>query len=119
MRTIRRYAPDLIGFQELDAGHRATYAAHLGDYRAVTAAADGEDVAAVFWRADRFEDLAHGTIFLGSDPAARVPDWGAEDPLGATWVRLRRAGTAGKLIHLNTHFEDGPGGQGRAGRGAG
>ena len=24
VRTIRRYAPDLIGVQELDAGHRAT-----------------------------------------------------------------------------------------------
>ncbi len=106
VRTIRRYAPDLIGFQELDAGHRATYAAHLGDYRAVTAAADGEDVAAIFWRADRFEDLAHGTIFLGSDPAARVPDWGAEDPLDATWAHLRCRDDGQELILLNTHFDD-------------
>ena len=31
-------------------------------------------------------------------------------PLGVTWVRLRRAGSALELLHLNTHFEDGPGG---------
>ncbi len=80
-RTIRRCAPDLIGFQELDAGHRATYAKRLVDYDGV---AVDEDAAAVYWRADRFERLGNGTFFLDADPAARVPDWGAEDPLDAT-----------------------------------
>ncbi len=106
VRTIRRYAPDLIGIQELDAGHRATYAAHLADYQGIAVDDRGEDVAAVFWRADRFEEIAHGTFFLGGNPAARVPDWGSEDPLDATWVHLRCREDGQELLHLNTHFDD-------------
>ncbi len=31
--------------------------------------------------------------------------------MGATWARLRRLGDGAELLHLNTHFEDGPDGE--------
>lgn len=76
------------------------------DYQGVTVDDSGEDVAAVFWRADRFEELGHDAFFLGGDPAARVPDWGADNPLDATWVHLRRREDGHEPLHLNTHFDD-------------
>lgn len=106
LRTIRRYAPDLIGVQELDASHRATYETQLDGYDAITVDERDADVAAIIWRKDRFEALGHGTFFFGSDPTARVPDWGAEDPLDATWVHLRCREDGQELLHLNTHFDD-------------
>jgi endonuclease/exonuclease/phosphatase family metal-dependent hydrolase len=106
VRTIQRYYPDLIGFQELDAGHRATYAAHLSGYDGITVDDRGEDIAAILWRADRFERHAYGTFFLGSDSTARVSDWGAEDPLDATWVHLRCRQDGQELLLLNTQFDD-------------
>ena len=47
-RTIQRHDPDLIGFQDLDAGHRAIYAAELSGYDGITVDDRGEDIAAVF-----------------------------------------------------------------------
>ena len=89
VRTIRRYAPDIIGFQELDAGHRATYADPFADYGSITAAPDGGDVAAIFWRADRFEALApsHRKEYVRWITEAKKPE-----------TRAKRVGEAVAMI---------------------
>ena len=107
VRTIRRYAPDLIGFQEVDEGHRAAYAEHLADYESLTTDTRGEEIGtAIYWKAERFERLASGVFYLGPNPDERAPAWGAEDPLTAAWVHLRCQQSGAELLHLNTHFDD-------------
>jgi endonuclease/exonuclease/phosphatase family metal-dependent hydrolase len=103
--TIKRYNPDIIGFQEFDAGHWATYNKHLADY-----ANYGVQEAigtVIFWKSARFSCTDCGYFWLGDDPAQQQADWGAEDPLSAAWVLLTDRDSGEQFLLLNTHFDDG------------
>jgi endonuclease/exonuclease/phosphatase family metal-dependent hydrolase len=65
-------------------------------------------MAAVFWRAERFEKLDGGHFWLSETPdVAGSRGWDAALPRVATWVKLkdRRSGAAKPLLFLNAHFD--------------
>jgi endonuclease/exonuclease/phosphatase family metal-dependent hydrolase len=105
--TIKRYRPDLIGFQEFDAGHWERYQHDLSDYATHFSDPFGGMVGtAIFWKPERFERLASGTFWLSRAPETPGADWGADSPLTASWVRLRCRDSNAQFLHLNTHLDD-------------
>jgi mRNA deadenylase 3'-5' endonuclease subunit Ccr4 len=58
VRMIKRYAPDLIGFQELDQEKFETYQRHLDGYRSVPGSAD--DLPTLFWCEETVELITSG-----------------------------------------------------------
>jgi endonuclease/exonuclease/phosphatase family metal-dependent hydrolase len=113
--TIRKYAPDLIGFQETQSDNLATYQMGLSDYAHVVGNNYGDDPpdawTSIFWKAERFALVEAGEFWFSQTPDVPSSDWGVPYPMGATWVRLRDHGSGAELLHLNTHFEDGPEGE--------
>ena len=109
VRTILDHAPDLIGFQELQAGNLATYEAPLSEYRWVLGPATSpkEEVAfnPIFWRRERFQRVDSGGFWLNETPGRPSLGWDAAVDRGATWVRLacRRCGV--ELLYVNTHLD--------------
>ncbi len=107
--TIRRYAPDLIGFQEVHQENLATYQDHLSDYRwhrgpEVDWRGSGH-YNVVFWRADLFTLVESGGFWLGEDPVRQIKSWDAALVRGATWVRLALVDRGLELYHFNAHLD--------------
>ena len=97
VQTIKRYSPDLIGFQEFDAGHWATYQAQLGEYAAHRTNAQGDNLGnAIFWKPERFDLVRSGVLALCPTP----------EPADAAWVHLRCRWSGVELLHLNTQLND-------------
>jgi endonuclease/exonuclease/phosphatase family metal-dependent hydrolase len=112
VRTILRYEPDVMGFQEFDDGHRTTYRDHFGAYESHDLGTEGEGSGlAIYWKREKFRLLDAGKFWLCRDPDIPTLDWGLEYPLGAVWVKLECAETGAPLLFLNTHYEDGPWGE--------
>lgn len=107
--TVRRYAPDLIGFQEVHRGNLVTYHDYLSDYRWFR----GPEVDwpgsghynAVYWLADRFTEVARGGFWLGESPERQEKSWDAALVRGVTWVRLVLTGLGLELLHINAHLD--------------
>jgi endonuclease/exonuclease/phosphatase family metal-dependent hydrolase len=104
-KTIKRYDPDLIGFQEFEPVHRATYQETLPEYAYYISNESGEGTA-IFWKTARFERIEAGDLWL---PRTMLPPTLAlEDEIlmNSTWVKLRCRQNGQEFIHLNTHLND-------------
>ena len=107
VKTIKRYDPDLIGFQEFEPVHWATYQNELAGYshsRHVEHATG--ETTAIFWKSDRFDWLDDGQFWL---PRAEVPQAAHledETLMDTTWAKLRCRSSGLEFIHLNTHLND-------------
>ena len=100
--TIKRAAPDLIGFQEVQEAHLDVYRRELTDYCFHL----GPDATcAIFWSAARFALEEAGGFYLSTTPHRRSTSWNASCARVATWVRLRPGGSGGALLHVNTHLD--------------
>ncbi len=110
VRTILRYEPDLIGFQEMDQEKLATYRERLVGYDWISAEGD-EYPPDIAWRGERLALVESGQFWLSSTPDERSADWDVPYPLQVQWVRLREAESSAELLHLNTQYEDGPWGE--------
>lgn len=110
VQTIKRYDPDLIGFQEMDKEKLDTYLEWLGGY-AWNKPALETDQPTLAWKTDRFELADSGTFWLSSTPDEQTADWNVPYPLSVQWVRLRENEDGAQLLHLNTQFEDGSWGE--------
>jgi endonuclease/exonuclease/phosphatase family metal-dependent hydrolase len=110
VRTIARYQPDLIGFQEMEPVKLATYRTELTAYEALQPA-HPDELPSIFWLRDRWELVESGQFWLSDTPDVRGADWDASDPLPVEWVRLRIRGSDIEILHINTQFEDGPWGE--------
>jgi endonuclease/exonuclease/phosphatase family metal-dependent hydrolase len=111
LATIRRYAPDLIGFQEVQARNLESYQQHLTEY----AYELGPDTArenstqhgyfnAICWNPQRLEKLATGSFFLSQTPEDYSRDWGGSEARGVNWVKFRDRQSGQVFLHLNSHF---------------
>src|SRR5712692_7730482 len=97
VKIIKRYDPDLIGFQEFDAGHWATYQTQLSGYAAYRTGPQGGNLTnAIFWKPERFDLIRSGLLPLCSTP----------EPSDAAWVHLRCRASGVELLHLNTQLND-------------
>ena len=107
---IKRYDPDLIGFQEVKHSQLKDLEALLPAYSAFGAARDdgknrGERCS-IFYRTDRFELLAQDTFWLSETPS--VPgsrSWDSACNRIVTWGRFRDQRTGVVFYLFNTHFD--------------
>jgi endonuclease/exonuclease/phosphatase family metal-dependent hydrolase len=110
--VIRGFAPDLLGTQETLAFQRDELLAALPEHAAVAAGrddgAEAGEMAALFYRRDRFDLLDSGHLWLSETPAVvGSRGWDAALPRIATWAKLRdrAAPDAPPILFCNTHFD--------------
>jgi endonuclease/exonuclease/phosphatase family metal-dependent hydrolase len=111
LSTIRRYAADVIGLQEVVGSNIEVFRGQLPgyDYELGQEYDQGQSAAhtSIFWKRARFNLVASGRFWFSRTPDVRSSDWGVPYPMGATWVRLQDRPTGEHLFVMNTHFEDG------------
>jgi endonuclease/exonuclease/phosphatase family metal-dependent hydrolase len=112
METIKRFSPDLLGTQETLAFQRDYLLEQLSEFEAVAAGRDdgkeGGEMAALFYRKDRFEAIDSGHFWLSSTPdQVASKGWDAALTRIASWVKLRdrKFSDASPILFLNTHFD--------------
>jgi len=112
VRTIRKYQPDIIGFQEVQQDNSTVYAEHLTAYDRVFGWDDADDAATswvffnpIYWRRDRFALVASGGFFLSETPDVWSKGWDAAFVRGANWVHLRSLQSGAEVVHLNAHLD--------------
>lgn len=110
--TIRAFDPDLLGTQETLAFQRNYLAERIEGYEGFAAGRDDGkergEMAALFYRAARFEKIEGGHFWLSETPdTPGSKGWDAALPRVATWVRLKdRTDPAGlPVLFVNTHFD--------------
>jgi endonuclease/exonuclease/phosphatase family metal-dependent hydrolase len=109
--VVRKFDPDLLGTQETLSFQRDFLAIRFSGLAPFGAGRDdGKDrgeMAAVYYRADRFEKLDGGHFWLSQTPdVAGAKGWDAALPRIATWVKLMDKKAPGKpVLFLNTHFD--------------
>ena len=109
VRTIKTYAPDLIGLQEVHAPNLEVYEKDLPGYEKIMGPAYGtdtvEEFAAIFYDAERFERLDAGGFWLSDTPEESSASWGKEVVRSANWAVLRCRRTGVAFLHANTHLD--------------
>ena len=107
--TIHQYGPDLIGFQEVQAGNMLTYRESLPQYDYFLGPENGNQAPyefnPIFWKSSRFELIDGGGFWLSKTPEQHSAAWETASVRAASWVRLRCRGTGGEFVHLNTHLD--------------
>jgi endonuclease/exonuclease/phosphatase family metal-dependent hydrolase len=107
---ITRFAPALIGFQEVLADQHDAIVERMGDYAFVGVARDDGkrkgEWSLIGFRKDRFENLGGGDFWLSETPeVAGSKSWDAALTRICTWVRLRDRVTKREFLYANTHFD--------------
>jgi endonuclease/exonuclease/phosphatase family metal-dependent hydrolase len=112
IETIAQFDPDLLGTQETLAfqkEHVATQLPFLESFGVGRDDGSNEgEMAALFFRKDRFEKLSGGHFWLSPTPdKIGSQGWDAALPRIATWVKLRDrlSPDALPILFLNTHFD--------------
>jgi endonuclease/exonuclease/phosphatase family metal-dependent hydrolase len=112
LATIAAFDPDLLGTQETLAFQRDAIAAGLPGYEVLAAGRDdgreAGEMAALFYRASRFERLDGGHFWFSATPdRPGSKGWDAALPRVATWVKLRdrMAPDAPPILFLNAHLD--------------
>jgi endonuclease/exonuclease/phosphatase family metal-dependent hydrolase len=109
VKTIKRYVPDLIGFQELQSGNLQTYHDELPEYYYLLGPeTDEEDLYsynAIFWRPSYFELIDAGGFYLSKTPDRWSSDWDSACVRAANWVKLRWTRAGIEFLYLNTHLD--------------
>ncbi len=107
--TMRRYAPDLIGFQQLDDGNLETYQHELPDYSYTLGVPSDEldhpSYNAIFWNANRLQLMESGGFYLSETPDRWSLGWDATYVKSINWARFSTSDGGDTFLHLNTHFE--------------
>lgn len=110
--TIAAFDPDLLGTQETLAFQRDYLAERLKVHTAFAAGRDDGkergEMAAVFFRTERFEKLDGGHFWLSDKPdVAGSKSWDAALTRIVTWLKLRDRRAPGEptLWWFNTHFD--------------
>lgn len=109
LRTLQRYTPDLIGFQEVQNENLEFYRRELSDYAFVTGvhANRAERILhnAIFWKPERLSLRETGGFFLNLTPERWALDWDSARVRAATYARFVLKDGEGSLFHLNTHLD--------------
>jgi endonuclease/exonuclease/phosphatase family metal-dependent hydrolase len=108
VETIRRYGPDVIGFQECQNENLEAYEKELPGYARLPGPVYGtgqvEEFAAIFFDPERFEELDSGGFWLSDTPEEYSASWGNEVIRSANWAVLRCRENGASFLHLNTHL---------------
>lgn len=110
--VIHAFSPDLLGTQETLAFQRDFLAGQLPGYQPFGAGrTDGKEageMAAIFWKTERFEQIDSGHFWLSPTPEQPGSvGWDAAITRVASWAKLRDRHTpAGKpILLMNTHLD--------------
>ncbi len=107
VETIRRCAPDVIGFQELQSGNLATYAETLPRYSRVLGPEYGNASRpswnAIFFDPERLRPIDSGGFWLSETPHRRSSSWDSRVVRSATWALLELGDLT--FLLLNTHLD--------------
>jgi endonuclease/exonuclease/phosphatase family metal-dependent hydrolase len=107
--TIKRYAPAIIGFQELQDGNLKAYEAAFPGY-GYTLGPRYENRRphahnAIFWDRSRMELVRGGGYWLSKSPERFSKSWDARHVRSVNWALLRLLPDGGGFLHLNTHLD--------------
>jgi endonuclease/exonuclease/phosphatase family metal-dependent hydrolase len=109
VETIRRYGPDVIGFQECHNENLEVYEKELPGYVRLPGPVYGtvqvEEYAAIFFDPERFEKLDSGGFWLSDTPEEYSASWGNEVVRSANWAVLRCRENGASFLHANTHLD--------------
>ena len=109
VETIKRYAPDLIGFQEFQNENLEVYERELPGYTRLPGPVYGtgevEEYAAIFFAPERFEEIDSGGFWLSDTPDEYSASWGNEVIRSANWALLRCRENGVAFLHVNTHLD--------------
>jgi len=110
VETIKKYAPDIIGFQEWQTGNQAAYDKTLTEYDYEMGLisirqTERKHHLPIYWKPARFEMLDSGGFYLSETPDEWSAGWGATLIRVVNWVRLRDLEEDTTFVHLNTHFD--------------
>jgi endonuclease/exonuclease/phosphatase family metal-dependent hydrolase len=112
VETIARFDPDFLGTQETLAFQKEFIAQQFPHLESFGVGRDDGsekgEMAALFFRKDRFEKLEGGHFWLSPTPdKVGSKGWDAALPRIATWVKLRDrlSEDALPILFLNTHFD--------------
>ena len=108
--TIRAYAPDVLGMQEVLASQADFLREKLPEYGFCGGGRDdgkrGGEFSPVMYRKDRFELLASGQWWLSPTPEkVGSKGWDAALPRIVTWAKLKHRGSGAELLMFNTHWD--------------
>jgi endonuclease/exonuclease/phosphatase family metal-dependent hydrolase len=108
---INRFAPDLIGFQEVQQGNIDHYDQTLAGYDYELGAETAREnqsghayYCAIYWKRDRFDCLDQGYFFLNETPDQYALDWGVTQGRTVNWVKLYDKNIGRRLLHINSHL---------------
>ncbi len=107
---IRNRAPDVFGIQQVLRNQVYSLRDALPNYRHYGVGEqngrEGGEFAPIFYRADRFDLLDHGTFWLSKTP--HIPGsegWDARGPRICSWVKLHDRQASQTFYYFNTHFD--------------
>ena len=107
--TIRRYAPDLIGFQEFQNDNLRFYGRNLPEYEHVLGPKyenlPPHAFNAIYWNPDRLELRNKGGFWLSASPEKFSRSWQTSQTRSANWARFRVVSSGLEFVHLNTHLD--------------
>lgn len=109
IETVRRFAPDVVGFQEALHAQLDDLIAAFPEYHGVgkprEVGATGEYVP-VFFDRRRFEAEQHGDFWLSPTPKTEGSrGWDADVPRHCTWARLQERDSGRRFAVFNTHLD--------------
>ena len=109
VRTILKYAPDLIGFQEVHLKNMEDYRAHLSGYQFELGPPYNDEepfqYPAIAWKPDRLRRVEGGGFWLSQTPEVHSASWDTRCIRSASWVRLEWLENSSSFVHLNTHLD--------------
>lgn len=110
VRTILKYKPDIIGFQEFQQGNLLTYVSNLNGYdvalgKRCNTLGEKYERPPIYWSNDRFELVDTDSFYLNPTPNEWRVGWNAHFVRGANWVILRHKESGEKVFMLNTHLD--------------
>jgi len=105
--TIKRYAPDLLGFQELQDESLATYREKLPEYAHILGPGAGNkaphEFNAIFFDPTRLEVLDSGGFWLSETSNRYSSAWRTRVVRSANWAKFGSPDLC--FLHLNTHLD--------------
>lgn len=112
VETVKAFDPDLLGTQETLAFQRDALAKELAGHESFGVGRDdgkeAGEMAALFYRKDRFDKTDGGHFWLSETPEkVGSKGWDAALPRVVSWVKLRDKKDPGAkpILYLNTHFD--------------
>lgn len=109
VETVRRHAPDVVGFQEALRSQLADLTAAFPRYRAVGRPREAGDVGEyvpLLLDGERFEAVDYGDFWLSATPDVEGSvGWDAPNPRHCTWATLDERVSGQRFAVFNTHLD--------------